>query len=288
MRTIARSDVFFHAACAALLAFSIVALSIALLHPAWSIIALPALAAYASFALRRPLRRMRLARQPIPSAWREVLLREVRFYHGLDPRERQRFERNVRYFIAERKIEGVEGVEITDEIRVLIAAAAAMLVHGQPEWELPRGHTILVYPGSFDENFRCTRRGPYLGQMHGQGPIILSREALLESWRAPGRGNVALHEFAHLLDMRSARATGIPRMLSPMAAGAWLELVRREMEKVAQRRSALWEYAAENEAEFFAVAVEHFFGRPVELKARHSELYAALAEFFNQDPAGRR
>jgi hypothetical protein len=285
MRTIARSDLFFHTACAALLAFSIVALSIASLHPAWGLLAVPALAVYASLALRRPLGRMRLVKQPIPSAWREVLLREVRFYHGLDLNERQRFERNVRYFLAEQRIEGVEGLEITDEIRVLIAAAPAVLIHGQPEWELPRGHTILVYPVGFDEKFRCTRHGPFLGQMHGQGPIILSREALLEGWRAPGGDNVALHEFAHLLDMRCARATGIPRMLNPVAAGAWLGLIRREMMKITQHRSVLRAYAAENEAEFFAVAVEHFFERPVELKARHPELYGALSQFFNQDPA---
>jgi hypothetical protein len=124
--------------------------------------------------------------------------------------------------------------------------------------------------------------------MHGQGPIILSREALLEGWRAPGGDNVALHEFAHLLDMRCARATGIPRMLNPVAAGAWLGLIHREMMKVTQHRSVLRAYAAENEAEFFAVAVEHFFERPVELKARHPELHGALSQFFNQDPAERQ
>jgi len=284
----ARGDIFFHAACAALLTFAIVALSTASLHPAWGLLAVPALAVYAALALRRPVRRMRLAQQPIPPAWREVLFGGVRFYRGLDLKGRERFERNVRYFLAEQRIEGVEGVEITDEIRLLIAAAAAVLVHGQPEWELPRRHTILVYPGGFDEKFRCTRHGPFLGQMHGQGPIVLSREALLEGWRAPGGDNVALHEFAHLLDMRCARATGIPRMLNPVAAGAWLGLIHREMMKVAEHRSMLRAYAAENEAELFAVAVEHFFERPVELKERHPELYKALSQFFNQDPAARQ
>jgi Mlc titration factor MtfA (ptsG expression regulator) len=289
MRTMATSDIFLHASCAALIIFSIVALSIASLHPAWGLLALPAVAVYAALALRRPMRRKMLARQPTPPAWREVLLREVRFYRSLDPDGRERFERNVRYFLAEQKIEGVAGVEITDEIRLLIAAGAAMLLHGQPEWELPQRHTILVYPGGgFDDKFRCTKRGPFLGRTYGQGPVIIALDALIAGWRVPGGDNVALHEFAHLLDMRGARADGIPRMLNPAAAGAWLALVHREMMKVKAHRSLLRAYAAENEAEFFAVAVEYFFERPAELKKRHAELYAALAQFFNQDPAARR
>ena len=285
MRTMAIGDLFFHAACAALIAFGIVAFSIASLHPAWGVLAVPALAVYAALALRRPMRRKRLAQQPMPLPWRDVLFREVRFYRDLDLKGRERFERNARYFLAEHEIEGVAGVEITDEIRLLIAAGAAVLLHGQPEWELPRRHTILVYPGGFDDKFRCTKRGPFLGRTYGQGPVIIALDALLNGWRVPGGDNVALHEFAHLLDLRCARADGVPRMLNPAATGAWLALIHREMMKVEAHRSVLRAYASENEAEFFAVAVEHFFERPVELKERHPELYAALAQFFNQDPA---
>ena len=44
-------------------------------------------------------------------------------------------------------------------------------------------------------------------------------------------------------------------------------------------------YAAEDEAEFFAVATEDFFERPVELRAAHPRLYALLQEFYALDPA---
>lgn len=285
MKPIARADIFLHAACAALLVFGIVALSSESLHPAWGLLALPAVAVYGAMALRRPLRRRRLGREPFPRAWREVLLREVPFYRRLDEEGRRQFERDVRYFIAEWRIEGVEGIEVTDEVRMLIAAGAAVLVHGQPEWELPRGRSILVYPDSFDEKFRFRPDGPMLGEVHGQGPVIFSRKALLEGWRNPLlTGNVALHEFAHLLDMRCATADGVPRMMPPAAAGPWLDLVRREMERVRRGRSILRPYAAENEAEFFAVAVEAFFEQSRAMRERHPELYGALAQFFNQKP----
>ncbi|MCX6355795.1 MAG: M90 family metallopeptidase [Candidatus Aureabacteria bacterium] len=286
MRAIPTADIFLHGALVAVIAFSVAVVFSGSLHPAWALSAVPVLALYTWMALRRPMRRLRLHREEFPGEWRKILREQVRFYRGLDDRHRRRFEDDVRYFLAERRIEGVGGAEVTDEVRVLIAAGAAVLLNGQPEWELPRGHTILVYPGSFDEEFRFTRRGPFLGKAHGQGPIIISREALLDGWREPWRGdNVVLHEFAHLMDIRAGQATGLPRMLNPAASGAWLTLIHREMEKVESNRSLLCFYAAENEAEFFAVSVEYFFERPVELKEKHAELYGALAQFFSQDPA---
>ena len=46
-------------------------------------------------------------------------------------------------------------------------------------------------------------------------------------------------------------------------------------------------YAGTNVAEFFAVATETFFTRPIELAERKPELYEVFAAFYKQDPAGR-
>jgi Mlc titration factor MtfA (ptsG expression regulator) len=46
-------------------------------------------------------------------------------------------------------------------------------------------------------------------------------------------------------------------------------------------------YAAQSEAEFFAVATEVFFCEPLELQTRNPELYAVLQAFYRQDPAQR-
>jgi len=42
-----------------------------------------------------------------------------------------------------------------------------------------------------------------------------------------------------------------------------------------------------DEAEFFAVASECFFDRPVKLERRHPQLYSLLRDYFHQDPAAR-
>ncbi len=53
------------------------------------------------------------------------------------------------------------------------------------------------------------------------------------------------------------------------------------------RRSALDEYGATNKAEFFAVATESFFEKPVQLERERPALYGQLREFYRQDPARR-
>ncbi len=46
-------------------------------------------------------------------------------------------------------------------------------------------------------------------------------------------------------------------------------------------------YGAVNHAEFFAVATEFFFDRPIDMQTRERDLYQVLSEFYNQDPAER-
>jgi Mlc titration factor MtfA (ptsG expression regulator) len=46
-------------------------------------------------------------------------------------------------------------------------------------------------------------------------------------------------------------------------------------------------YGATNRAEFFAVATETFFEKPVELRERYPDLYDELKQFYRQDPASR-
>ena len=46
-------------------------------------------------------------------------------------------------------------------------------------------------------------------------------------------------------------------------------------------------YGATNPAEFFAVATETFFSRPVAVRDGAPRLYDVLRDFYRQDPAGR-
>lgn len=239
----------------------------------------------ALLGLRRPLRRWRLARRPWPAEAERWLCEHVRFYRDLDEAGRARFRRDVRFILAEHTFEGVDGVEVTDTARLAVAAGAALMLHGRPDWEIPGRRTFLFYPDVFDADYHDTDDAEFDGMAHAQGPVILSLPAVFEGWAHPGDGsNVVLHELAHLFDFSTHYADGVPSLMAGSSADAWESLVRREMKKVRAGRSLLRRYAAHDPAEFFAVAVEVFFERPHALSARHPELYRALCALFYLDP----
>jgi Mlc titration factor MtfA (ptsG expression regulator) len=220
---------------------------------------------------------------PMPDRARAFLLERCDHYERLTPDLRRRFERDVQVFVAEKRVTGI-GVEVTDELRLLVAASAATLTLGWPEAEWDRLTEVLLYPDDFDRDYG--RGDERAGETHAWGTVILSVPALLESFEHDRDGfHVGLHEFAHLLDVEQAEFDGMPGGIAPADRGVWARLVPLEMERLRRGRSALDDYGAEDPVEFFPVAVEAFFELPQEVRRRHAELYAVLSRYFAQDPA---
>lgn len=250
---------------------------------AWPGAATAALILWRGF--RRPFRRWRIAARPFPPEWRQWLRENVPFYRGLDVDARARFERDVQFVMNEWLFEAVEEVEVSDPLRLSVSAGAATLLSGRPEWEISPPRTILFYPEQFDDQYYADESGNYDGMAHAQGPVILARPAVEAAWQSGDRGsNVVLHEIAHLFDFANNFADGISSFLDPASIDAWQELVRREMHRIRFGRSILRKYASKDRAEFFAVAVENYFGRPDVLEHHHPELFEALRALLNVDP----
>ena len=132
------------------------------------------------------------------------------------------------------------------------------------------------------------------GQAMLHGPVVLVWDEVARSARHPETGhNVVYHEFAHLLDMASGVANGTPRLHSREQYRTWAEILTREFAALRRDsarggKSFLDAYGALNEAEFFAVATEYFFDRPLEMEKKHRALYQVLAGYYRQDPAARQ
>jgi MtfA peptidase len=254
-------------------------------HPALLILAGAVLALYLGLALRRPLRRRRALRRPFPEEWRDFLKRHSPFYSAFDGPDRDTFERDIRFCLADLRIEGIRRAPVNPELRLLIAMGMATVLHGRPAWEPPVS-TVLVYPGErFDGDYRIGR-GNFMGQAPRQGPLIVTEESLERSFSDPLDGfNVLYHELAHGFDWEDGFADGIPaaRMMSRDVAG-WRAILSREWLRVRKGRSILPDYAGTNEAEFLAVACEYFFEVPGKLEQEMPEFYEALKEFFRLDP----
>jgi Mlc titration factor MtfA (ptsG expression regulator) len=255
------------------------------------------LASWRAFLGRTRLRRGLLA-EPFPARWREFLLRAYDHFERLDAVWRRRFEDDVRIFLAETRITGI-GVEVDDELRLLVAASAVTLSTGWPEYEWDQLGEVLLYPDDFDRDYDFGE-AELSGQAHPEGTVILSVPSLQESFEYPDDSyHVGLHEFAHLLDLEQAHFGGIPAGLAGAAAREWAEVAEREMGRLNQeeqrsagrrrqrpdRLSAFDPYGAQDPVEFLAVAVEAFFEVPQRVRRQHADVYRLLSGYFGQDPA---
>lgn len=251
--------------------------------PLWGFVGAACIAA---LLLRDARRRWVAVQHRFPNKWRVWLGHHVPVYAQADSAGRRRFERDVQMFLAEQRFEGVAGVEVTELLRLQVAAGAALLLHGRPDWALPTRRTILFYPRHFDADYFDDSEGDFDGMAHPQGPVILSAPAVERSWSYVDGQNVVLHELAHLLDFDDTHATGAPSLMDAASAAAWAELVRQETQRIKIGRSMLRRYAATNGAEFFACATEAFFERPHVMARHHERLFDALVAFYHLDPRG--
>ena len=254
--------------------------------------------ALAGFGLRRAMlartaRRRAALAAPLSARHRNFLLDGYDHYERMDSAWRQRFEDDVRLFLAETRITGI-GVEATDELRLLVAASAVTLSVGWPEYEWNQLTEVLLYPDDFDRDY-AFGGNERSGETHPWGTVILSVPSLHESFEVPDDAyHVGIHEFAHLLDVDQTHFDGIPVGLSGDRAREWVAVAEKEMERLRaegrrvqhdRHRSAFDEYGADDAVEFLGVAVEAFFETPQVVRRQHSEVYAILSEYFCQDPA---
>jgi Mlc titration factor MtfA (ptsG expression regulator) len=256
-------------------------------HFPWLLVpAVAASAAWYYFSTMRYRVRRRLVREPFPNSWRGILESQVPFYRALPAQRRPAFEEDVAIFVGENRFCGVDGLEVTDELKVLAAASAVMLVFNRPSLEYERISEVLFYPRAFSEDFETKGAGRTLiGLNHPYGAVVLSAPDLRESFA--GRSleiHVGLHEFAHALDRRGMSWAGVPKGMSAALCRAWSQALREETARVREGTSVLRPYAATNAAEFFAVAVEAFFGIPEDLKRSSPAVYDALEKYFGAAP----
>lgn len=246
-------------------------------------------------------RRTRIRSQPFPEAWETILRNNVPFDALLSPDEKQALREDIQVFLDEKRLEGCGGLEITDEIRVTIAAQACFLLLHREYDGYPSLATILVYPGAYAAPGEHTQPdgtvsdGPQgrLGESWHRGPVVLSWDDVLKGARDIHDGrNVVFHEFAHQLDSQDGPADGAPSLERRSQYIAWARVLGAAYEQLLadlehHRRTLLDAYGATNPAEFFAVVTECFFEQGPQLKRRHPELYAQLQGFYGQDPAAR-
>lgn len=231
-------------------------------------------------------RRERLLAAPFPPAWDALLEAEVPFWRRWPEATRARARPLLQAFVAEHRWHGAGGMALDDTHRVIIAACAV-----RPALHLGLDiydhlSEIVVYP---HERLTVPGHGDHvLGVAHPHGVVVLSWPAVARGLARPDDGHdTALHEFVHALDLASGAMDGTPPLRRARDLAPWTSTIADRLGDVRRGEdTTLDPYAGTNEAELFAVASEHFFERPRELRRRLPDLYAHLARFYGQDPAG--
>lgn len=244
-------------------------------------------------------RRNRVKDNPFPDEWRRILKRRAPYFLRIPADLQLQLKRHMQVFIAEKRFVGCNGLVVTDEMRVVIAFYACLLILNRRDYYYPSLSQILIYPGEFivdkklvdDAGVVQHERQILAGESWVQGQVILSWEDVRAGAANPDDSyNVVIHEFAHQLDMESGDANGAPMLDDAEDYESWSNVLGEEFNRLAMqartRESSLLDhYGATDPAEFFAVISETFFEQPRELAVESPDLYEQLRRFYHVDPA---
>lgn len=252
-----------------------------------------------ALALFIPWWRLRRAiNAPFPPEWVALLERNIEVYRRLPDPLRAQLRRLIKQFLHQKHFTGAGGLEITDEIRVTIAAEACMLILNRNSGVYPNLRYLIVYPSGFVvEGERMGEDGvveegaqDLLGESWHNGKVILAWDSVLRGARnfEDGR-NVVLHEFAHQLDSETGSTDGAPLLAGAHSYRSWASVLSDEFLELQEdslhgRPSVLDQYGASNPAEFFAVATETFFEQPRRMARHHRKLFDVLQAYYRVDP----
>jgi Mlc titration factor MtfA (ptsG expression regulator) len=247
---------------------------------------------------RNNSRRQKLLQTPLSESNIAILEQYVPLYNQLPKELCATLQGCIVYFLDGKVFVGCDGVEINDQIRLVIAANACMLILNRDKKQFPGFETILVYPDtyvakhiSYDGLVETHGVSNRAGESWRRGPIVLSLSDVMRgSTNASDGHNVVLHEFAHKLDEENGIMDGLPVLRENSDYKQWATVLTREYDEFLDRvqrgkNNIIDEYGAVSAPEFFAVATESFFEKSTAMKKQLPELYQQLQKFYGIDPA---
>jgi MtfA peptidase len=257
------------------------------------------LAAAGAFGYRywsRQQVRTSLLATPLSDHQRAIVAQQVPLTRKLPSELHGKLEGKINAFLNQIKFIGCNGLEVTEEMQLSIAAQACLLVVNSDTW-YENLTTILIYPSAFKS--RQTEHNGYVvteretvrtGESWSRGPVVLS-------WAHTKQGaindedghNVVFHEFAHQIDDLPGHTDGVPNLDRRQKFNDWERVFVKAYKSHVQHVQAGYKtvfdaYGAEGPEEFFAVAVEVFFERPAALKHNEPAVYEQLAMLFRLEP----
>jgi len=253
---------------------------------------------YAAYQWYGRYRFQKYMQRPFPEQWQATLQQRIPIYNRLSEELKKDLMQQVKRFMYFKKFVGCGGLTINDEIRVVVAAEACILLLNRPNSCYQGLKWIYIYPSTFiakreqqDEyGVVSQKKSHLLGESWSNGRVVLAWDSVNSGIANPDDGhNVVLHEFAHQLDQEDGRADGAPLLYTRDSYKIWARVFSDEFNRLQSevkrgRKSIIDDYGATDPAEFFAVATETFFERPDLMFSRHQQLFLALQDYYKVDP----
>ncbi len=217
---------------------------------------------------------------------RDIISKELSFYNRLTKWQQVEFEDRVLRFIEAHEFVSRENVVLTNRMKLLISGTAVMITFGFHSYLLSMFTTIIVFPEHY---FSTINKQYHKGEAN---PMV---KAVVFSWQDFEEGikitndnlNLGIHELTHALYFSFIKEQSSSARHFRTCYKDLLDFLKdpKEQQKVIKAKY-LRDYAFENQHEFLAVMVEHFFETPDVFKEKLPQIYYRLRKVFNIDFAG--
>ena len=250
--------------------------------------------------LRQRYRRKLMESKGLEYYQRKYLKENSSLYRMLPKALRLELSGYINIFLYEKEFEACGGLEeVSDQMKLLIASQACILMLQNKLDIFPKLQSILVYPSAYiADGGKAIFAGSVvdappsvrLGESWSRGNIVLAWDQVMRDAASYGTGhNVTIHEFAHQIAQQDGSQDGFPFRHDPEEQREWTDILFHEFEHLREevehgQHEVIDSYGAVNKAEFFAVSTETFFCASAKMKKYHPDLYREFTEYFGSDP----
>lgn len=205
------------------------------------------------------------------------------YYKKLPPKSRKIFIHKVARFMSSKEFIARQMQAVSDEMKVLISASAAQLTFGFRGITFPYFYKIFVFPESF---YNYSTKAYHKGEVNPKmKAIALSWKDFVDGYLEEDGRNLGLHEMAHALRLENRIMNEQYGFLEDWMLKEWEMHAKRTMAEIRSGTETFFrKYGSVNNEEFFAVAVENFFERPIEFNQKHPKTYRTMCQLLRQDP----
>lgn len=209
-----------------------------------------------------------------------LLNKEFPFYRKLSARRKRYFEHRLLSFLKRYQFIGKD-IEVTPEMKIIVAGTYVTLTFGMRQYLIERFEKILIYPTQYFSTINQEyHKGEYNPIM--KAVVFSWEDFLLGHQTSNDNVNLGLHEFSHVLHFHALKSNdpsaiifydefnAISKYYSD--AALFSELVSKGYFR---------EYAYQNQFEFLAVVLEHFFESPEIFKEKFPDLYSKVTKMIN-------